>query len=311
MKTLLTLTVLCLSLAVSAKELKVLMIGNSFSQSVLGYLPILLKADTGNKLTIANAYIGGCTLAYHMKNIKMLDEKPDHKPYTTNYPLNGQTKQPIWTNVKEMLNVEKWDIITIQQGSPSSWQEAHTEPHATELIAYIRKFQPDAEIVIQQTWSYRSDNPRLDRWKMDQNKMYELLEKNYRALAERNKFRIIPMGHAVQLTRKYCKTPFVEPDAKAIAALTHPDTLTMGDDVVGASYAWIKNKEGKMEYRRRDSIHLNDDGEYLQACVWYMFLFDKTAKDIPQIKKRLHPERAAELARIAEEALKTYVQVKK
>lgn len=36
-----------------------------------------------------------------------------------------------------------------------------------------------------------------------------------------------------------------------------------------------------------------------------------SAKDIPQIKKRLHPERAAELARIAEEALKTYVQVKK
>ena len=38
------------AVTLSAKELKVLMIGNSFSQSVLAYLPNIVKAEKEHKI---------------------------------------------------------------------------------------------------------------------------------------------------------------------------------------------------------------------------------------------------------------------
>ena len=43
-----------------------------------------------------------------------------------------------------MIKAAKWDIVTIQQGSPESWNKAKTQPAADELIAYIRKNAPQA-----------------------------------------------------------------------------------------------------------------------------------------------------------------------
>ena len=55
--------VLCLGTGVlSAKELKVLMIGNSFSICVGTYLPQIVKSVPGNRLELTSAYIGGYLL---------------------------------------------------------------------------------------------------------------------------------------------------------------------------------------------------------------------------------------------------------
>ena len=48
-----------------AEELKVLMIGNSFSQSVLRDLPNIVKASGKDKLKLAQAMIGGCSMQRH------------------------------------------------------------------------------------------------------------------------------------------------------------------------------------------------------------------------------------------------------
>ena len=52
------------SLSGSAAELKVLMVGNSFSLSVLTYLPKIAKAS-GKKLKLGEAMIGSCTIWRH------------------------------------------------------------------------------------------------------------------------------------------------------------------------------------------------------------------------------------------------------
>ena len=64
-----------------AKELKVLMIGNSFSISVGRFLPQIVGADPENKLILTSAYIGGCPLEKHYNNLLKAQEKPSYAPY--------------------------------------------------------------------------------------------------------------------------------------------------------------------------------------------------------------------------------------
>ena len=61
---------------------------------------------------------------------------------------------------------------------------------------------------------------------------------------------------------------------------------------------------------RKDTIHLNRDGNYLQACVWYMFLFDKKAADVKFVPKNLKID-AKFLVKCAEEAIEKFPQVQK
>ena len=74
--------ILCLATGVlSAKELKVLMIGNSFSISVGRYLPKIVSSVPGNRLELTSAYIGGCPLERHSQNLRKAEKDPEFKPY--------------------------------------------------------------------------------------------------------------------------------------------------------------------------------------------------------------------------------------
>ena len=59
--------ILCLAaFALTAAEMKVLTIGNSFTWSLRTELPAIAKAQ-GDKLTLAFANHGGCTIQKHWK----------------------------------------------------------------------------------------------------------------------------------------------------------------------------------------------------------------------------------------------------
>ena len=60
---------LAMAAAVEAKELKVLMIGNSFSICVGKYLPQVVNSGKKHHLILTSAYIGGCSLEKHCKNL--------------------------------------------------------------------------------------------------------------------------------------------------------------------------------------------------------------------------------------------------
>ena len=57
----------------AAKELKVLMIGNSFSICVGRNLPQIVSKDADNKLVLTSAYIGGCTFDRHYNYLATAD----------------------------------------------------------------------------------------------------------------------------------------------------------------------------------------------------------------------------------------------
>ena len=308
-KMLLAGLILCAGIGLlSAKELKVLMIGNSFSVCVGKNLPQIVHSFPGHKLELTSAYIGGCPLDKHVKNIKLAEKDPKKGLYgVTIWNSDNPTKQQKYYkgNLVDLLNKQQYDIVTIQQSSPKSWDWKTYEPSAGELIAYVRKCQPKAEIVIQQTWSYRADSPRYQKFGFDQTAMYEKIRDAYGKLAEKYQFRVIPMGDAVQLFRKYTPVKFVPPTEK----LEYPKAPSNAGDVVGYT-GWRKNeKTGKMD-QVFDPHHLNGDGRYMQACQWFAFLYGESAEKIKWAPKDMKPELAALIRKCAQEALDNYKQVK-
>lgn len=302
-------TALMLGFCCNAKELKVLMVGNSFSLSVLVYLPSIVEADPQNSLLIGQCMIGGCTMERHCREYKKSEKDPKYRPYSTNLKFPDRKNRK--ASLQELLNAQKWDIITVQQGSAQSWIPESFK-FADELIGYIRKHNPQAEIVVHQTWAYRLDDPRITTvkkgWKIGQQGMYDRLTENYTNLAKKYNARIIPTGYAVQLTREKSPIKFKLYDPKKLKELKPPALPDQKGDVVGNLY-WKKDpKTGEMKIRK-DTIHLNQDGNYLQACVWYMFLFDKKASDIKFVPKDFKGK-AEFLAKCAEEAVTKFPQVK-
>ena len=190
---------------VEAKTLKVLMIGNSFTESAMRETPAVAKA-MGCALDLANLYIGGCPLSKHWANVEKAGD-PDFRPYAV---------QMSWTscdakasglrraapkgraNIPQALAAEPWDIVTIQQASGQSAFEKTYQPYADKLIAKIRELAPQAEIRIQETWSYSPYDGRLGVWNFTPHEMFARLHAAYGALARKHGLKISSTAVAVQ-----------------------------------------------------------------------------------------------------------------
>ena len=296
----------------NAKELKVLMIGNSFSDSVGVYLPRIVKAS-GHKLELTGAYIAGCSLEQHSSNLARAEKDPSYRPYritvwNSDDPGKPQVRKG---NVNELLTQNQYHVITVQQGGSRASDRKTFHPHLEKVLAHVRKKQPQAEIVFQQTWSYRIDDPRFKphpdpKFDFDQTGMYERVRDVYRALASVYKMRVIPVGTAVQCFRKNSPVKYQPPAATPV----YPKIPSWKGDPVGITFWKKKQKTGKPELCS-DLVHLNPFGNYLQACVWFSFLYGDPASKITFVPKGFSVEECVLLRKCAQEALDTYEQVEK
>ena len=174
--------------------IKILAIGNSFSQDATAYLYSIAEA-AGVDIKVVNLYIGGCSLKTHWENIA-----GDLALYE--YELNGQyTGQMI--SIREALEEEAWDYVTMQQVSGDSGIIDTYYPYILNISKYVSKHAPSAEQLLHQTWAYEidSDHPDFSNYDCDQGNMYEAIEEVYRILAERLSLRVIPCGKVIQELR--------------------------------------------------------------------------------------------------------------
>ncbi len=320
---LLGLAVLCGTLAsLSAKDLKVLMIGNSFSICVQRNLPkIVHAAAPGHSLRLASAYIGGCSMEKHLEHIEALEADPQAEGHKDAYLVTiFDSKKPARPmvkrrgNVNELLVAEKWDIVTIQEASPRSWQESGYRQFGDKLVAYIHEKAPQARIILQQTWAYRADDPRICplrsyEWHFGQAEFYARIDHAVRAFAQRHGLPVIPAGYAVQLVRQHEERKFQPLSKEALADFRWPDLPPQASDPVG-KYYWEKDKEGVLSLKG-DYIHLNIRGEYLQACVWFQFLYGVPATEIAYEHPDISRADCQFLRRMARQAVETYLAEEK
>ena len=295
-----------------AKSLKVLTIGNSFTLCLGTFLPRVVNSVPGCRLELTSAYIGGCSLERHVQNLAAAERDPGFSPYRITV-WSSDAVAPLRDdrgNVNTLLADNQYDIITIQQASPKSFDYATYQPFADELIAYVRKYQPQAEIVIQQTWSYRSDHPNLlpnpgACWDFDQAGMYERLRDAYRKLAERYRLRVIPAGDAVQKYRRYTPVKY----RPATENPEYPALPSSAGDVVGSA-SWKTNSKTGERTLYCGKIHLNTLGKYLQACLWFSFLYGEPVDAIGFVPEGIGESDIALVRRCAQEALDEYIQQK-
>ena len=276
--------------AAERESLKLLTIGNSFSNDALGYLSNIAKA--GNKeFLVGRASIGGCPLERHARHLREAEAgDPKGKAY------EGRT-------LPEILASQPWDIVTIQQWSQLSFKPETFQPHADELIAAIRKLAPTAEIVVHQTWAYREDHPWFKKNDgFTPQKMYEGARDTYKNFADGKSFRVLPVGDAMNLARQTPRWTYVpDPafDFKNPPAGQLPDQRTS----LNTGWHWKKNKEGKVSFAL-DAIHCNTAGRYLAGSVWYQVLFNTDTVPTTFTPEGLAAEDAADLRTHALTAVK-------
>lgn len=179
--------------------MRILAIGNSFSRDATTFLRQTALAS-GQDVTVANLYIGGCSLERHWQNIEK-----DERAYELQ--LNGVRSERS-VSIRDMLELCPWDYIVTQQASHDSGWDVSYEPFLGLCCEYIRKLQPGATLCLQQTWAYESDSrhPNFMRYHRSQQEMYEALNRCYRAAAQRHHMLLIPCGDVIQHLRQ--KEPF-------------------------------------------------------------------------------------------------------
>jgi hypothetical protein len=284
------------------RPLRVLMVGNSYSLSVMKELPEIVAAQDKHALDITNMYIGGCSLERHVENWDRAKREADFRPYRISRFVSGRGRlEEFDGNMPEVLDVPAYDLVTLQQCSHQGFRRESWEPYGDLLAERIRAVMPEVRFAVHQTWSYRSDAEKLKLWGMTQHEMFLRTREVYADRARHFDCGIIPVGEAVERFRKLSETRFVAFDPAALAALTPPLLPPDAGDVVG-KYRWKPDAEGKTVLAA-DVIHLNRFGEYLQACVWFGALFGADPLKISYEPAYVSPEMAALLRRCAAEAL--------
>jgi hypothetical protein len=124
--------------------LRILAVGNSFSDDAMEYLPALLADLEIKDVELARLYVGGCSLQRHVAF-----HNKGEAPYIFHLSKAGENRwqqQKGTYSLQQVLSMGEWDIITLQQQSGFSGIYDSFEPHLGELIAIIKELQPNARI---------------------------------------------------------------------------------------------------------------------------------------------------------------------
>lgn len=171
--------------------MKILSIGNSFSQDAQRYLHRLAKHE-GVEMKTVNLFIPGCPLRTHYLN--MLDDMAAY-----DFQFNGESSG-LKVSIRQALRSDSWDYVTLQQASGQSARYETYTPYLEAVADYVKKYCPHAKLLIHQTWAYEFNSEKLAK----QNKyasdteMFEAVEQAYNKAAEAiSAHGIIPSGKAM------------------------------------------------------------------------------------------------------------------
>jgi hypothetical protein len=237
-------------MAEDVKTVKVLTVGNSFADNACTFLKQIAESVPGCRVEISKANIGGCSFEKHAQLIKGCEADPKLKPYQSKYSL------------KELLQKEKWDVVTIQQVSHMSFRPESYQPFADQVVACIKTNAPGAEILLHQTWAYGPDCKRLEGFKLTRQQMNAGLITCYADLARHfGGLRMLKSG----------------------------ETFTA---------SLMANPEIDL-WNVKDRSHASQEGCYLAGCVWFAELFGISPEKVTYVPKGMPPAVAETLRKTA------------
>ncbi|MBX9094347.1 DUF4886 domain-containing protein [Bacteroides xylanisolvens] len=247
------------------KTVRILAIGNSFSQdAVEQYLHELAEAE-GISTIIGNMFIGGCSLERHVKNAR--DNAPAYA--YRKIGTDGKKREKGKMSLEAVLADEAWDYVSLQQASPFSGMYETYEASLPELIEYVKARLPKkTKLMLHQTWAYASTSKHsgFKNYNCNQLTMYQAIADAVKKAAKANKIKIvIPSGTAIQNAR----------------------TSFIGDHL------------------NRDGYHLDVKiGRYTAACTWFERIFKHNVVGNPYAPEGLDEARKAVAQKAAHAAVK-------
>lgn len=175
---------------------KILSIGNSFSQDAHKWLHSIAKAD-GIEILTKNLYIGGCSLEQHWNNFEICAD-------LYSYEHNGITENMPHFSIQAALNAEDWDIITVQQQSGRAGRYDTYIPYLPKLIENIKNICPNVALWFHETWEYEngSVHPDFPFYENNSDIMYGMIYATSHTITERYGLSLIPSGEAVHDIKK-------------------------------------------------------------------------------------------------------------
>ncbi|MBO4983966.1 MAG: DUF4886 domain-containing protein [Clostridia bacterium] len=141
-------------------SLKILTIGNSFSDDAMEYVYKIAKEAGVKYVELGNLRANNCTLATHVSNAQS-----NSKAYMFRYWADGATTwhdTGTWDHgaytMYDAIKKADWDYIVFQQASSDSGT-ASTYDSLSDLISYVdaHKTNPNVKYAWQITWSARAD----------------------------------------------------------------------------------------------------------------------------------------------------------
>ncbi len=182
------------------KELKLLMIGNSFSEDTVRYVYEIAGAAGIEKINVCNMYIGGCSLKTHYENALSNAAAYDFQTYE-----NGEWKHNCGKTLEYGIVYADWDFISLQQSSglsgiPSSYADLNN------LMNYVKSVatNPDFKFIWNMTWAYQQGSTHEDFVKYDKNQlvMYnDIIDAVKSQIIGKDFKLLVPIGTAVQNAR--------------------------------------------------------------------------------------------------------------
>ncbi|MBQ9953133.1 MAG: DUF4886 domain-containing protein [Clostridia bacterium] len=245
-------------------SLKILAIGNSFSQDATVYFWGIANSYGVENVVVENLSIGGCSLDTHYENITNNNAAYGYYKWTSangGVSVNGENK-----SIAEALAEEDWDIITLQQASgenlvfstedatkydPTAGEPIDTYSKLDEIIAYLQENKPNAKILWHMTWAYGigSTHKAFAAYGNDQMVMYNSLLDRAQELTETHNALegVLPSGAAIQNLRGFALL----------------DSAKSGTTIT------------------RDGYHLNKGiGRYTAALTWYCYITGADPREV-------------------------------
>ena len=232
-------------MAQEKKRIKILCIGNSFSEDTIHYVAEIARAAGYQDVLAANLFIGGCPIRKHYENIK--NDLPAYR-YGRN-DGSGWIDTPD-TRISDAVLAEDWDWISIQHGS--SYGAVYTRDECyQDLEALVKEVKALArsrtKIAFNMTWVGEPyyDRPEMLAFNRDQKRLFEAIC----AITERLVLPapgidlVCPTGTAVQNARTTALGDRMSRDGyhlsldvgRYLAGLTFFKTLT-GECVAGLNW---------------------------------------------------------------------------
>ena len=218
--------------------LKILAIGNSFSEDALETYLWEIADAAGKEIVIGNMFIGAADLETHANNAESDAASYSYRKVS----LNGEHTTNGGTSLSEAIADENWDYISFQQASYFSGLFDTYTNTLPRLFDKVQDYNTNefTKYVFHRTWAYakNSTHSGFPNYDSDQDIMFNAIVDAYNQAEN-----LIPVT-------------FTTP---AGTAIQNGRTSYLGDGFT------------------RDGFHLNDLGKYTAGLTWFEMLFEESA----------------------------------